>query len=133
MIRALMETILGQAFSEALRFYIANSLPINLVVLVYGTVMLMSYHNLSRIRRRLIDTIVETLKPEVEAQRKIRMERVLKEIEIPWQTGVSGSQFPLIARQMALLPQRVSIETVQSLLPVEDLIEEAIIQLQSKV
>jgi hypothetical protein len=133
MIRALMETILGQAFSEALRFYIANSLPINLVVLVYGTVMLMSYHNLSRIRRRLIDTIVETLKPEVEAQRKIRMERVLKEIEIPWQTGVSSSQFPLIARQMALLPQRVSIETVQSLLPVEDLIEEAIIQLQSKV
>jgi hypothetical protein len=126
MIYALIETYLGPIGAAALHFYQTNALPINSVVVLYGLVIVLSWTNLVSIRKRLVGSIAAQILQNPDLHAGSKAKRVLKEVSIPWQEAIDDVRFPLVARQSAFWPKRKSIEAVQTLLPAEDLAEQAL-------
>ncbi|HEC24305.1 MAG TPA: hypothetical protein ENI95_15460 [Chloroflexi bacterium] len=131
MVRALVESFLGPIGVQILYFYEEHSLFINSIVLIYGFVMVFSWVNLSGIRKRLIGAMVDQMRehPDIHAGAKIK--RVLREIEIPWESVIDERRYPFVAPQMALWPRRKSVEVVKALLSPEELAAEALEELAS--
>ncbi len=126
MVRAFIEAMLGPIGVQVLRFYEANSLSINLIVVSYGLVMVLSWTNLVNIRKRLISAMVAQMRGNPRLTSGSAVKRVLREVEIPWETVGRQMWFPLVARQMALWPKRITAETLQALLPAEELAAQAL-------
>jgi hypothetical protein len=129
MLRAIFEGLMGSAFVQVLRFYERYSLPINAVIVAYGFVMVFSWSNLVYIRRRLVSAIVDQMRQHSDLGPDVKPKRVLKEITIPWQEALAHARFPLVAKQVAFWPRRCTLDTVQTLLPEEDLAREALTML----
>ncbi|HPO58995.1 MAG TPA: hypothetical protein PLV53_09130 [Anaerolineaceae bacterium] len=121
MVRAFLDQMLGEFGRSLLVFYETNSLWINLLVVLYGALIVLSWSNLKNIRRALILALAEKLRerPELASVKKAAL-------EVPWEQVVGQVRYPFVARQTDLLPQRLSVEAVQNLLSVEDLTEEAL-------
>ncbi len=126
MVRAFIEAMLGPIGVQVLRFYEANSLSINLIVVSYGLVMVLSWTNLVNIRKRLIQAMVAQMRQKPHITPETAVKRVLREVEIPWEAVGRQMWFPLVARQMALWPRRITAETLQALLPAEELATQAL-------
>ncbi len=136
MIKALLESFLGPTFTAVLHFYTANSLVINSVVVLYGVVMMLSWSNLVRIRRRLASEIASRMLALPGFRETPSMKQALQQVNIPWELVVNGTNFPLVARQTALRPHRCTVAVVQSLLSEEDLARdtlEALSQIDTEV
>lgn len=126
MVRAFIESMLGTYGVRVLNFYETNSLYINSVVVIYGMVIVLSWTNLVNIRKALVYEMVMQMKEHPKINRKSKIKQVLQEISIPWETTLAKVRFPFVARQASLWPKRLNLENVQSLLPVEELAEQAI-------
>ena len=126
MVRAIIESYMGPLFVQVSRFYEANSLLINSVVVLYGLVIVLSWASLYNIKRRLVSVMVHQMlaRPDITPQTKVK--RVLKEVDIPWAAVVEQMRFPFVAQQAALLPQRKSVEAVKAHLTPEELAKEAL-------
>ncbi len=129
MLRALFESLMGSAFVQVLRFYEQYSLPINAIIVVYGFMMVFSWSNLVYIRKKLVTAMVDQMRQHPDLGPDVKPKRVLKEIAIPWQETLAHARFPLVAKQVAFWPRRCTIDTVQALLPEEDLAREALAML----
>ncbi len=116
-----MQSILGQLGVTLLKFYEANSLWLNLIVVAYGAWVVLSWMNLKNIRSALIRALAEQIQSETGEEKKERPALI-----IPWERVVGQARFPFVAQQSALVPRRLSIQTVQAMLPVEDLSAEAV-------
>jgi len=121
MVRAIIESFMGPTFVRVMRFYEANSLIINSVVLLYGLVIFLSWASLVNIRKRLIAAMVHQMQQHPDFHPKTKAKRVLREIEIPWEAVVGQMKYPFVAQQAALWPRRRTVEAVKELLPAEDL------------
>jgi hypothetical protein len=126
MVRALVEQMLGAWGTALLDFYDANSLYINLVVVLYGGLVVLSWMNLKGIRRQLVDDLAEQLReiPNLEAGSPPK--NALRRVKIPWERAIESRRFPLVALQTSFLPRRATLETVQALLPEEELAGDAL-------
>lgn len=125
MVRAIIESFLGPAFVQVLRFYEANSLAINLLVVAYGLTMVAAWTNVVRIRRWLVATLLRTVLDDTEGETPATSLRLLRGAPIAWEDAVKQARYPLIARQGGLWPKRISVEHLQALIPERDLREEA--------
>ncbi len=136
MIRGLVESMIGDAGASALRFYEAHALVIGLVIVLYGTLMYLSWSNVVRIYRYLVLAAAATLKPdETRSSRRGRHgARTAKPkigrpgfAELPWEQAVAAARFPLVSRRSGLLPMRKSIAAVQSIIDERELWEHALL------
>lgn len=134
LIRSIILSMMGTWGEPLLNFYEANSLWINLLVFIYGTVIVLSWVNLKNIRNSLILSLVTQLHSQAEVALNTPAEKMLTLLAIPWESAINQSRFPLVARQSDLVPHRLSVEAVQAMLPPEMLAKEAfrIFQLQEK-
>lgn len=126
MVRALIEQMLGAWGTALFDFYEANSLYINLVVVLYGGVVVLSWMNLKGIRRQLVEEIAAQLERLPEQEADTPPKNVLRRVEIPWAAAIENRRFPLVALQTSFLPRRATLETVQGLLPAEELAGDAL-------
>jgi len=126
MIRSFIEGILGPLGRQILYFYEANALPINLVVLIYGTTMLMSWTTLLRIYRHAVILVARGIHEHPELDRKSSAKRVEETLEIPWEEAVKAAPFPLVARQGGLIPKLKSVETVRGLIDEHEIMPHAL-------
>lgn len=124
-IRRLMEEWLGPWSVELLNFYSANSLVVNVVVLTYGLVLMVSWFNLSAIRRRLLSDIVDEVKRRSDGGGRSVQGQILTETEVHWERAVSQARFPLIAEQWSFRLRPASVESVQAVLSRDILIRDA--------
>ena len=60
MVRAFLDQMLGEFGRSLLVFYETNSLWINLLVVLYGALIVLSWSNLKNIRRALILALAES-------------------------------------------------------------------------
>lgn len=98
-----------------LDFYLKNSAWISTVVVVYGAFLLLSWWNLRRMRDHLRD--------EVQGQLDKRPGKVDKEsLRVPWNEALGLSRFPFIAAEWGFLPRRVSLDNLQALVSLDDLL-----------
>lgn len=119
--RDFLVSVMGPWFGWLYDFYDSHALWINLAVIAYGFVIVLSWNNLVTIRRRLVHDLVDQLRRHPADA----TDSALIESLIAWEPAVTAARFPLIARQNALWPRRVSVEAVRALLPVESLVAEA--------
>jgi hypothetical protein len=125
MFRAIIESVLGEWGRATLYFYDEYSLWINLVVVIYGMWVVLSWVNLKNIRKPLISSIADQLRSRPEITSNSLSKKQLKSLVIPWESAVQQSRFPYVARQNAIVPRRMTVPAVQALLPIADLIAEA--------
>jgi len=126
-----MPNLTGQFGTDLLNFYQANALWINLLVLAYGAWVVLSWINLKNIRKVLLLSLLDQLRPQVDPESgKVVRKKDGSALIIPWESAIGQAHFPFIARQSALLPRRVSIETAQAMLPEKYLVAEAVRILQ---
>lgn len=101
-----------------LGLYLDHSIWINAIVVVYGAVLLLSWQNARRLRDHLRAEVAQQLEGR-------RGEPELDSADVPWGEALSASRFPLIAAEWGLLPHRVSVEALQAVVPLKDLLPEA--------
>ncbi len=130
MVRVFIESMLGTWGVRVLNFYETNSLYINSVVVIYGMVIVLSWSNLVSIRKTLVYEMVMQMKEHSKINRKSKVKQVLQEISIPWEPTIAKVRFPFVARQASLWPKRLNLENVRSLLPDEELAEQALKAMQ---
>ncbi len=132
MIRVILESTLGRWGTAVLNFYYAYSLYINLVIVLYGAVVVYSWINLKNIRRRLVTAIFDQLKRMPDLKPDSAPKWILGRIAIPWESATQETRFPFVAQQTAFWPRRVSSEVLKALLPAEDMAAEALKAVVSK-
>jgi hypothetical protein len=132
MVRAIVEQMLGAWGTALLDFYDTNSLYINLVVVLYGGLVVLSWMNLKGIRRRLVDDIAAQLERLPELKVGAQPKSLLRKVVIPWEAAIEGRRFPLVAQQTSFLPRRTTLENVQRLLPAEELAADALKMTKTK-
>jgi len=126
MVRAFIEMLLGEWGRQLLYFYEANSCIINSVVLTYGIFMFVSWTNLVRTYRYLIAEMAKQVHTSMDLNHKSTIKRVRDSVTIPWDTAIEISPFPFISGMSGLLPKRMNVENLQSMLDEKDLAEQAI-------
>jgi hypothetical protein len=126
MVRAFVESLLGEWGRAVLYFYDEHSLAINLVIVLYGMWVVFSWVNLKNIRKHLIIEIAEELRDRAILPGNSLSNKELKSLSIPWDRVVQKSNFPFVAPQNAFIPRRLSIARIQALLPVPDLVKDAL-------
>ncbi|HZW05039.1 MAG TPA: hypothetical protein VFF68_13990 [Anaerolineaceae bacterium] len=126
MVRAFLEGLMGQWGVNLLDFYAANSLWINLLVLVYGAWVVSSWVNLKSIRRLLIGALEEQMQGRPEFAKGDVPPKALASLIIPWERAVADARFPFVAQQTDLLPHRKTIDTVRRMLPGDQITQDAL-------
>jgi len=132
MIRSLIEVMLGEVGRQILYFYEAHALPINLVVLTYGLVMLVSWITLVRIHRQLVFMVAKEIHLRDDLSRKSTKKRVRDEISVPWEEAIKAAPFPLIARTGGLIPYRRTVANAQRFLDEAEITQQALEVLKGK-
>lgn len=132
MIRGLVEGMLGPIGTQVLDFYIANSLVINSVVLVYGLVMLLSWTNTVNIRKRLLYAMLVQMTNRSDITGKTKVNRILNEINIPWEEAIEQARFPLVSPRGGLRPHPKTVETVKEIISAEDLAHDALMMISGQ-
>jgi hypothetical protein len=126
MVRAWIEQLLGAWGTSLLDFYAANSLYINLLVVAYGGVVVLSWMNLKAIRQRLLADLVDQLSRDPRLGEDARPKKVLSRMTIPYDQAIQQARFPFVAQQTSFLPRRATLAAVQALLPAEELADDAL-------
>jgi hypothetical protein len=137
MLRAFIENFMGQFGTTLFNLYAEYSLWINILVVLYGAWIVLSWVNLKNIRSRLIQELAGQLRSQgvtgssnlsasAEGAKGSGSRMSQRRLDIPWEGVVREARFPFIAHQGALWPKRLSLETVRALLPEEELLEDAL-------
>ena len=132
MVRSFVEAILGEVGRQILYFYEAHAVPINLLVLTYGTLMIMCWLTLTRIYRHLVILVAKEIHLNPKINKDSSLKAIAKAVEIPWQVAVDAARFPLVSSQSALVPARKSVAAVQKLVTAEEIIAHAVAVLNGK-
>jgi hypothetical protein len=119
-----MPNFSGQWGQAAIEWYAANSLWINLIVLVYGLWIVLSWVNLKTIRNYLLQFIIQQLQA-APGEKAAKVSREELAASMPWESAIQQGRFPFVAQQMALIPRRKTLENVRALLPGDGLVEDA--------
>ena len=126
MIRVMIEMVMGGLFRSLLSFYEAHALPLDLLVLVYGCLMLMSWLNLVRIYRYLVVAVAKQiyLNPDLSARSSVR--QVGESVAIPWEEAVRLAPFPFVGSQVTPWPLPKSAAAVQRIVDRDELLGHAL-------
>jgi len=120
----LIASMLGRWGLEVLRLYEANALLVNGTVLVYGILMVLSWDNLMKSREQLVACMLEDAESLHTARSLIADDPASSAVTIPWAKVAAARSFPLIAKRLALWPNRISPASLQRLLPAKELFAE---------
>jgi hypothetical protein len=126
MIRSFVEAMLGEYGRQILYFYETNACVLNTIILTYGLFMLLAWNNLVRVYRFLIIEVAKNVHLHENLSRKSTNKRVRDTIQIPWEEAVKKSPYPFVARIGALLPKRMTVETLQMYFDEKEIVDWAI-------
>jgi len=104
-----------------IEFYKQNAIWINIIVLVYGAVMLMAWRNLDRMQSALVDLLLS--KGQAFAKR-IKEDGKFPKEAIPveyWEEAYGEQNFALLARQSNFSVHKTSLEKFIELTTPRDL------------
>jgi hypothetical protein len=121
MIDGFIRATLGPVGVTVLDFYIANSLWINGLVLLYGLLVVLARRSFELSRQSLINSLQNQYGPRFEQRKPEAVLRILKKLSIPWKDALVSSSFPFITPpgSIRIFPKRLA--TLQKLLPLETL------------
>lgn len=123
MIDGFIRGTLGPLGVTILDFYIANSIWINGLILLYGLLVVLARRSFELSRQSLISALQSQHPQQFEHKKLASVLNTLKKINIPWEQSLESSSFPLIAPPGSILVYPKKLETFQKLLPLDKLAE----------
>lgn len=123
MINIIVRSFLGHWGGQVLDFYIANSLWINGLLLLYFLLVVLGRRNYRVILFSLVKGLEgkQTIKPGNKNAKQIGA--ALKKQEIPWEVGLRASAFPFITPPQGFRIYLKSQKRIQDLIPREILVD----------
>lgn len=119
MIDIVVRGFLGGWGQQILDVYLKYSLWINALILFYFLVLIISQWNYRQTLDSLVQGLQDRYSGQLQKKSSAEISNLLKKKEIPWETGLKASMWPLIATPRNLVPRLKNQETLQKLIPLE--------------
>jgi hypothetical protein len=123
MIDSFIRGILGPLWSSVLDFYIANSLWINALLLLYALLVVLSRRTFDKSRQTLIESLQSQHGREWGQKKQASILKMLEKTSIPWGQALRCNAFPLITPPGSLLVYPKNPATFQRFLSLKKLAE----------
>lgn len=123
MIDGFIRGTLGPLGVTVLDFYIANSIWINGLVLLYALLVVLARRSFDLSRQSLIAFLQRSHGQQFDQGNPRSILKALKKISIPWDQAVGSSSFPFLASPGSIWIYPRNPATLQKLLPLEKLAE----------
>lgn len=119
MINLFIRGTLGPLGVTALDFYIANSLWINGLILLYALMVVLARRSFELSRQSLIHSLQSKYGAQFEHRKPEAVLKMLKKLSIPWDQALLSSTFPLITPPGSIRVFPKKLATLQKFLPLE--------------
>ncbi len=119
MVDVFVRSLLGPWGARLLDAYLANSLWINGLILLYFAVLVISRWNYRRALTAILVAIEDRYSQPNGRQTAREMKSRLAQDGIPWEKGLQAGAWPLIAGPRTLLPRPKSARALQQLFPAD--------------
>ncbi len=108
-----------------LEYYLQNAWWINTIVVAYGFLLLLSWHNLSHMSDVLADQILEQAKDMKSENKKDGKPRLvyLSDFQLSWERAFVSSKFPFVAKGSGFIIRRSNPENIHAMISDRDLIQ----------
>lgn len=123
MIDAFIRSILGNWGNVLLDFYIANSLWINGIILLYALLVVLAHRNYKRITSSVLLFLNEKYGSQLQKKGKGSLVQMVKKARIPWNEILKKSWIPFITPPGSIRLYLSNEKTIDKLLPLEKIAE----------
>ena len=123
MIYAFIRATLGTAGAAVLDFYVANSLWINGLILLYALLVVFARRTFDLCQQGLVSSLQDQYGMQFQKQKSAPLLRILKTASIPWEHALGRSSFPFMTPPGSIRVYPKNLETFQRFLPLEKLAE----------
>ncbi len=123
MIDAFIRSILGDWGNVLLDFYIANSLWINGIILLYALLVVLAHRNYKQITSSVVLFLNEKYGSQLQKKGKGSLVQMVKKARIPWKVILKKSWIPFITPPGSIRLYLSNEKTIDKLLPLEKIAE----------
>lgn len=123
MIDAFIRSILGDWGNVLLDFYIANSLWINGIILLYALLVVLAHRNYKQITSSVVLFLNEKYGSQLQKKGKGSLVQMVKKACIPWNVILKKSWIPFITPPGSIRLYLSNEKTIDKLLPLEKIAE----------
>ncbi|MEL7642855.1 MAG: hypothetical protein AAGU25_01970 [bacterium] len=123
MIDAFIRSILGDWGNALLDFYIANSLWINGIILLYALLVILAQRNYKRITSSALIFLNEKYGSQLQKKGKGSLVQMMKKAGIPWNEIIKRSWNPFLTPSGSIRLYLSNEKTIDKLLPLEKIAE----------
>ena len=123
MVNAFIRSMIGSWGNHILDLYIANSLWINPLLLLYALLVVLSRRNYDSSLQSLLSALQKQYGEKFEKKSPGSIQNILKKTSLPWAEVLSKSWLPFITPPGSLWVYPKNIETFQKFITIEKLVE----------
>ena len=123
MIYAFIRATLGTSGAAVLDFYIANSIWINGLILLYALLVVFARRSFDLCRQLLLSSLQSRYGHQFEQKGSGFVLKTLKKTSIPWEQALGHGSFPFMTPPGSIWIYPKNLTTLQKLLPLEKLAE----------
>jgi hypothetical protein len=123
MVYTLIRSYLGNWGGAVLDFYSANSLWINVCLLLYALLVFLGRRNYRLIAFSLTNGLYSKYKTQLDKKNRKQLGAVLKRLEVPWDESLKVSRFPFVTPPGGLRLYLKNTKTLRNLFPDEKLLD----------
>jgi len=123
MIDAFVRSILGDWGNIALDFYIANSLWINAIFLIYALLVVLSHRNYKRITKSTLTFLHEKYGSQLQKKGTGSLVLMMKKAGIPWDEILKRGTNPFLSPPGSIRLYLNNQKSIEKLLPFEKIAE----------
>ncbi len=123
MIFAFIRSTLGTFGNTLLDFYIANSIWINGLILLYALLVVVSRRSFDLSRQLLLSSLQSQYGQQFQKKRPESVLKTLKKTSIPWEEALRRTSIPFVTPPGSIRIYPKNLETFQKFMPLEKLAE----------
>jgi hypothetical protein len=123
MIFIFIRSTIGTFGNALLDFYIANSIWINGLVLLYGLLVVFSRHSFNLSQQLLLSSLQSRYGGELDKKRPASVLNILKKANIPWEEALRRTSIPFMTPPGSIRIYPKNLETFQKFVSLEKLAE----------
>jgi hypothetical protein len=120
MIDIFVRSLLGPWGQQLLDFYLANSLWINGLILLYFGALVISRRSYSRSLAAIIEAVERRYTQPGGKVSPKEVKTRLAQDGVPWEAGLQATSWPFLAGPRGLWPRPKTLKTLQQLLPPDE-------------
>jgi hypothetical protein len=118
----IIKGFIGNWGMKAIDLYMANSLWINGILLLYALIISTSWRNYETLKNHLMRSVTNQLDQKRKSWSKAEISKSIMNAQISWESTKKQIRIPIIAKSGTYLPIYASVHAIEKLFPKEELI-----------